>query len=1127
MNEDDIDFILDSFLKGVSSTNNLFLSSINGSLRDASLTTEHISSIFSILTGSQVLSSRNAPPLAAPARSVFDISIALLSYPEVLQSRELRRASSTLLLTTNVIDSILRRIVLCSEALSTQAPFALGARSQKVLPGLVTMATSSSSSSSTSSTSYFFPKSSSYAIETNKGRRGPCRGIYQCTSSFLAMKDTADASTATLSTADEMAYLKALLYFLHDLADLSVSNDGEENSADKSEIELCTFHRSLLLTRCESFLVNVGRDPSPVVSLAVEIVLGFINARLKGEYERALSSEGETFRYFQNIGSVVKSTNFATETLLHSILLPLHSMPGMSSDTSSSLSCFHETLSACIMLILSTETPTPFSSLTAVISRLVELLPSESNEQSKKIHFGSAHSLLILHGIDALLKSADTLPQKQLSPSMWLVLDKILPFCVCDSSREAQKALSFFRIQSFVNFVVTELDLSQLSRLLSAIVFRSKNWNLTVNRMSVAAAKALYSANEQRVLDAVSLHLRLPNTSPGTNSRPIPLSTSNIPVRRSHLSGVMSASESLGGWKGSSGVQPAVVTGVAPWAKQVAKANTLPPPPPPRLPTPALLQGSLAPIAQEKSEKIQIELSSTASSTNSSLIEVARKRFEEALLELSPPIMQSANSLVNPTVSAALSRSPVLLPFLSFQDLVFGHELGAGSFSSVRYTKLIRKGLPASQWPEYAVKVISTKTINEMGYELAVRREIAVLSSLTHPNVTRLASAFRWRDGAFLVLEYCSGGDLQKLLSEVGSLSEDAAKFLMAEVCAGIHHIHSKGLAYGDCKPENIVLVGTGTGSDRSESVGLHAKITDFAACRPINTHGLEIFSNARDILKNLRDGDWRAQRGLAEAAPGSPQVTQASQPPQMPQYTEISESPESEEFNDDDRLEGTLEYLAPELANRRGQPTIGSDAFAFGVTLFKVLTGELPNLEQIQASSMSHTITKVRFDDSGITNQSEPSIQSVSLSTIFPKGFPPGASALISRLLSVNPQERLLPTGDFLSILQHPWFQEERSIFGGKSPDDILNGDLTNLPAPLVQNGLRGPPPDPAWSRRHNSTMWAPLPKDYETNISSHSDRTTLTTNVGQLSLSRSSHRLLDYANAESDAIVFKKIRL
>lgn len=46
-----------------------------------------------------------------------------------------------------------------------------------------------------------------------------------------------------------------------------------------------------------------------------------------------------------------------------------------------------------------------------------------------------------------------------------------------------------------------------------------------------------------------------------------------------------------------------------------------------------------------------------------------------------------------------------------FHDLVFGHELGSGSFSVVKYARQITKGKSRSQWPEFAVKVISTTKI--------------------------------------------------------------------------------------------------------------------------------------------------------------------------------------------------------------------------------------------------------------------------------------------------------------------------------------------------------------------------------------------------------------------------------
>ena len=41
-----------------------------------------------------------------------------------------------------------------------------------------------------------------------------------------------------------------------------------------------------------------------------------------------------------------------------------------------------------------------------------------------------------------------------------------------------------------------------------------------------------------------------------------------------------------------------------------------------------------------------------------------------------------------------------------------------------------------------------------------MRREIAVLRKMEHPCVARLVASFRWRDGAYLVLEYAAKGDL-------------------------------------------------------------------------------------------------------------------------------------------------------------------------------------------------------------------------------------------------------------------------------------------------------------------------------------------------------------------------------
>ena len=52
-----------------------------------------------------------------------------------------------------------------------------------------------------------------------------------------------------------------------------------------------------------------------------------------------------------------------------------------------------------------------------------------------------------------------------------------------------------------------------------------------------------------------------------------------------------------------------------------------------------------------------------------------------------------------------MATNPVLLPDLKFHDLIFGHILGTGSFSTVKYARQIVRNKTRSSWPEYAVKV--------------------------------------------------------------------------------------------------------------------------------------------------------------------------------------------------------------------------------------------------------------------------------------------------------------------------------------------------------------------------------------------------------------------------------------
>ena len=257
---------------------------------------------------------------------------------------------------------------------------------------------------------------------------------------------------------------------------------------------------------------------------------------------------------------------------------------------------------------------------------------------------------------------------------------------------------------------------------------------------------------------------------------------------------------------------PSTITGVAPWAMKnpprrmvpsslpTRKASTATPLPRPAKKT-SLGSQPLSPTTNGNVEvciKEDEEMTSDQTPQKSALEEV--RTYMTKLKPKEDGEMGSDG--VSSWAKAQMEESPVLLPNLKFHDLVFGQELGTGAFSTVKYARLIVKTRTRSSWPEYAVKVVSTQKIEELGYDQSINREIAILRTLSHPGISRLVSSFRFRDGAYLILEYASRGDLHTLLRKNGSLDHDSTRFVIGSVAAALCSIHELGFVYADCKPE-------------------------------------------------------------------------------------------------------------------------------------------------------------------------------------------------------------------------------------------------------------------------------------------------------------------------------------
>ena len=81
-----------------------------------------------------------------------------------------------------------------------------------------------------------------------------------------------------------------------------------------------------------------------------------------------------------------------------------------------------------------------------------------------------------------------------------------------------------------------------------------------------------------------------------------------------------------------------------------------------------------------------------------------------------------------------------------------------------------------------------------------------------HPNIVNLLHSFETKAHIYLVLEYCSMGDLYEAIRlGRGPLETENVREFMLQLVRAVEHMHSKGLYHRDIKPENIFIAQDGS----------------------------------------------------------------------------------------------------------------------------------------------------------------------------------------------------------------------------------------------------------------------------------------------------------------------------
>ena len=145
---------------------------------------------------------------------------------------------------------------------------------------------------------------------------------------------------------------------------------------------------------------------------------------------------------------------------------------------------------------------------------------------------------------------------------------------------------------------------------------------------------------------------------------------------------------------------------------------------------------------------------------------------------------------------------------------ILKEQLNKGNFGTVY------KGVDTDSNELRAIKVINNTNLYTTRQKQALQREVQIMLNIKHENIVKLYDHLETSNNNYLVLEFCSGGDLSQFNTGIG---ESQTIIFLSQIVKALKVLYEYNILHRDLKPANIFLTDN------------KIKLGDFGLSRRIN----------------------------------------------------------------------------------------------------------------------------------------------------------------------------------------------------------------------------------------------------------------------------------------------------